>query len=72
MWEALLAQYVDSIEWVLQVLSVHQFCCDFVVVVVVVVVVAAAAAACCSSPVVVALSVEYRTCEREVVGLSLS
>jgi len=33
-WEALLAQYVDSIEWVLQVLSMHQFSCNFVVVVV--------------------------------------
>ena len=33
-WEALLAQYVDSIEWVLQVLSMHQFSCNFIVVVV--------------------------------------
>jgi len=26
-WESLLAQYIDSIEWVLEVLSLYEFSC---------------------------------------------
>jgi len=57
-WEALLSQYVDSIEWVLQVLScigsvaILLSLCVVVVVVVVVVVAAGAAAAAAAAALV--------------------